>query len=162
MKGQIFVLGAVALVIAFVAFLPSLQSELFLPEADTTLLENIAKEYNYWIARVSVSDSYEHMAFGSFVKKEYPYMDFFYVLADEKAGHIYIANFFGEPVDFSVNGKEFSVGPNSSAKAGFNDPIILSSGLRNFTYSPKNDFSGAIFLESGSSVSKVRLLKVFE
>lgn len=162
MKGQIFVLGAVALVIAIFALLPNLQGSLFLPEADTSLLENIATEYNYWISQVSVSDSYDPMAFGGFVKKEYPYVSFFYVLADEKQGHIFIANFFDEPLNFSVNGKGFLVAPNSSVKASFEGTITLYSGKRNFTYSPKNDFSGAIFLESGSSASRVRLLKKFE
>jgi len=162
MKGQIFVLGAVALALALFAFIPVLQNNPFLPKADTSLPENLATECNYWISQVSVSESYDPMAFGSFVKKEYPYVDFFYVLADEKQDHIYIANFFDEPLNFSLNGKGFLVAPNSSAKASFEGTITLYSGKRNFTYSPKNDFSGAIFLESGSSVSRVRLLKVFE
>jgi hypothetical protein len=153
MKGQIFILRSIVLAIAIFTLLPMLQDELYLPKADSSALENIASEYNNWIAQVSISDDYNPQAFGQFVKGEYPYVDFFYILADKD--RVYAANFFDGPTDFSINGNEFSIAANSSVATTFHGNIIFQSEYKNFTYEPKNDFSGAIFLQIESSQAKM-------
>jgi hypothetical protein len=159
MKGQIFILGAVALAIAMFALLPMLQNELYLPKADSPALENIATEYNYWISGVSISDKYDPLAFGRFVKMEYPYVEFFYVLTDKDK--VYPSNFFDNSFNASINGRGFLIEPNSSIDMTFHGNITFQSEYRNFSYEPKNDFSGAIFLRIKNSQVELREYRVF-
>jgi hypothetical protein len=159
-KGQIFVLGAIGLVVALFLITPNLQKEIYLPSTDYSQLKNIAKEYNYWIAYSSLEENYNILDFGSFVKENYPNLEFFYLLAEED--NLKVANFFDNGINFSINGRDFSLEQNNFVSTGFSRNINFSSEYKNFNYSPKNKFSGAIFLRIDKGISKLQLLKIFE
>jgi len=159
-KGQIFILSALGVVVALFLIMPNLQREIYLPSTDYSLLNNIAKEYNYWIAYSSLEENYNILDFGTFVKEHYPNLEFFYLLADSK--NIKVANFFDTKINFSINNKKFSLEQNNSVEMNFSDEINFSSNCKNFSYIPKNKFSGAIFLRIDKGISKIQLLKIFE
>ncbi len=160
MKGQIFVLGAIGLIVALFLTTSNLQKEIYLPKVDEPLLENIAKEYNYWIAYSSIEGNYNLLNFGNFVKENYPTIEFFYLLAEED--NLKVANFFDSGINFKINGKDFSLNKNDSVNCNFSGKINFSSKYKNFTYKPKNRFSGAIFFRIDKEITKPQLLKVFE
>ena len=160
MKGQIFVLGAIAVVVTLYLVMPNIHSEIYLPNTDYSLLENIAKEYNYWIAYSSVEGTYDILDFGNFVKENYPNLEFFYLFAEEN--NLKVANFFDSKINFSINGKDFSLKQNKSVSTGFSGNINFNSEFKNFTYNPENKYSGAIFLMLDKEISKLQVLKIFK
>lgn len=159
MKGQIFILGALTLALAMLMFLPSVQKELYLPDLDNSVLENIAGQYNYWLSYSSTDKTYDPMAFGRFVKENYPYVEVFYVLKD--GDKVYMANFLSEPLNASINGKDFLIEPNSVDNSTAHGNITFQSDYRNFTYKPENSFSGAIFLRIKTSQAELNEFKVY-
>lgn len=159
MKGQVFILGALTLVIAMFVFLPVLQEELYLPEADSPALDNIATQYNYWISYSSIDENYNPLAFGKIVKQNYPFVEFFYVLADGEK--VYVANFLDSSLNVSINGKEILTQPSSFDYTTFHGNLTFSSDYWNFSYEPKNKFSGAIFLRLNSPSVRLSEKRIF-
>ncbi len=160
MKGQIFILGALSIVVTLFLLIPNLQKEIYLPNVDDSLLENIAKEYNYWIAYSSLEENYNILDFGSFVKEHYPNLEFFYLLTDDN--DVKVANFFDSKINFKINGEDFFLEQNNSAETSFSKEINFFSEYKNFSYIPENKFSGAIFLRIDKEFSELQLLKVLE
>ncbi|RLI98900.1 MAG: hypothetical protein DRP06_04525 [Candidatus Aenigmatarchaeota archaeon] len=160
MKGQIFILGAMGIVLALFMIIPTIQKEIYLPNTDNSMLKNIAGEYNYWIAYSSIGGSSEILDFGTFVKENYPNMEFFYVYTE--GNNLKVANFFDEEMGFSVNGDNFSIKSNQSIETSFSSELDFSSDYRNFKYIPENEFSGAIFLRVDKGIARIQLLEIFE
>jgi hypothetical protein len=159
MKGQIFILAALAITLAFFFVIPKFQQEIYLPDIDTSQLENIAMQYNKWVAYTSI-DNYNILDFGDFVKQNYPHLEFVYLLAENQ--DLKIANFFDKDLNVSVNGHVFLIKQNSYNETTFVDKIIFNSEFTNFTYIPENNYSGAIFLRVNKGIVKVQLLKIFK
>ncbi len=160
MKGQIFILGAMGVVVALFIVIPTIQKEIYLPNTDNSMLKNIAKEYNYWIAYSSIEGNYNILDFGRFIKENYPNIEFFYLFTE--GNNLKVANFFDSKMEFSVNGDDFFINPNQSTETSFSGEIDFSSEHRDFKYTPKNEFSGAIFLRIDKGIAKIQLLKIFK
>ena len=158
MKGQIFILGALAITLAFFFAIPAFQQEIYLPDTDLSQLENIAYEYNKWIAYSSI-DVYNPLDFGEFVNKTYSGLDFFYILAVNQSLHV--ANFFNDNLSMKINGENISVLKGSLEQISFQNEINFSSEFVNFTYIPNHSYSGVIFLRSDKGVSMLELLKIY-
>ncbi|MGC9310499.1 MAG: hypothetical protein ACP5E4_02115, partial [Candidatus Aenigmatarchaeota archaeon] len=145
MRGQIFVLGALSVFVALFVLASGMQESLFLPPPNTGPLDNLATEYNYWLAYVSMEgEEHDPLAFGRAVKQSYPYVGFFYVLADEGENGLYFANFFNEDLNVSLNGRNFEVLPNSTVRTRVEGEVSVLSDFKNFTYRPESSISGAI------------------
>ncbi|MCK4730025.1 MAG: hypothetical protein KAT28_01780 [Candidatus Aenigmarchaeota archaeon] len=160
MKGQIFILGAMGIVIALLMIIPTIQKEIYLPNTDNSVLKNIAVEYNYWIAYSSLEGTYNILDFGTFIKENYPNLEFFYLFAE--GNNLQIANFFDAEIEFSLNGNDFFIEPNQSTETSFSGELDFSSEYRNFRYNPENEFSGAIFLRVDKGIAKIQLLEIFK
>lgn len=159
MKGQVFILGVISLIMALFFVLPSLQKEVYVPQTKVHMLENIAEGYNYWISYSSLEEDYKILDFGNFVKNNYPELEFFYILDDEE--DTLVANFFDLPINFTLNGKSYNLESNGYIKIDSESEIIFSSQMKNFTYEPRNSFSGAIFIELDNDISNEKLLRIF-
>jgi hypothetical protein len=159
MKGQIFILATLAITLAIFFTIPKFQQEIYLPNIDMSQLENIATQYNKWIAYASI-ESYNILDFGNFVKQNYPNLEFIYLLAENQ--NLKIVNFFDNEINCSVNGENFIIAQNSYGETSFSDEIIFNSSFANFTYTPKNIYSGVIFLRTDKGIVKLELLKIFK
>ena len=159
MKGQVFILAALAVAFAIFFAIPKFQEEIYLPKIDNAQLENIATQYNKWIAYTSI-ENYNILDFGNFVKQNYSYLEFIYLLTENK--NVKIANYFDNPITCTINDQNLSISPNSYEEITFTNKIIFNSSFINFSYTPKNDYSGAIFLRMNSGVVKLELLKIFK
>ena len=159
MKGQIFILASLAIAVAIFLSIPRFQQEIYFPNIEALQLENIAAQYNKWIAYASIED-YDILSFGNYVKQNFDNLEFIYLLAENKT--LKIANFFDTEINCSVNGKNFTIPRNSSKETLFLGKIVFNSSFANFSYVPRNNYSGAIFLISNKGIVKSKLLKIFK
>ncbi|OYT43121.1 MAG: hypothetical protein B6U88_01810 [Candidatus Aenigmarchaeota archaeon ex4484_56] len=159
MKGQIFILISVSVLISVFFLLSEIHSTLYLPPVSDYSLQNIAKEYNYLLA-YSVEDSYYEIKsncinFCKFIKNNYPDIELFCLWT--RGTNTGIANFFDTNLSFYFNGNKFELGQNDSVDlSGTN---INFSSVVNFTYSPKSEVSGVIYLINNQ---KIKLLKIYK
>lgn len=159
MKGQIFIFTAIAITLALFFALPDFQQEIYLPDTNLYQLENIAKQYNNWIAYLSINN-YNILDFGNFVRDNYSNLEFIYLLTENKTYKI--ANFFGNNLNITINDKNFIINTSSFKESYFQNEIDLTSNFLNFTYIPENNYSGAIFLRINKGTVKLELLKIFK
>ncbi len=159
MKGQIFILGAIAITLAFFLAIPSFQQEIYLPDTDYSQMENIAKQFNKWLAYTSIQ-TYNSMDFGEFVKETYPSLNFFYLFAVNQ--NLHVVNFFNDNLSVEINGENVSVVKGSSEQITFQDEINFTSEFINFSYTPNHSYNGIIFLKSNRGISQLELLRIYE
>lgn len=159
MKGQIFILGALAITLAFFFAIPKFQQQIYLPDLDLSQLENIAKQYNKWIAYASI-ESYNILDFGEVVKDNYPNLEFVYLLSENQA--LKIVNFFDYNLSVTINGENLTLKPFSYEQTNFQEEINFTSNFVNFSYKPNHTYSGAIFLRINKGITELTLLKIFK